>query len=104
MQIPQPQVPKNTLEGISENNELSDSDVPASGVIDIIVEKEPDEVVNATLIGVVTSVRKIQTKTGGMMLLAMVESAGFDFRLAIFSRDYDTYVSKVEEDRVLIIE
>ena len=68
------------------------------------VEKEPDEVISATVIGIITSVRKIQTKTGGMMLLAMVESAGFDFRLAIFSRDYDTYVSKIEEDRVIIVE
>jgi hypothetical protein len=39
-----------------------------------------------------------------MMLLAMVESAGFSFRLAIFSRDYETYAPKVEEDRILIIE
>jgi hypothetical protein len=39
-----------------------------------------------------------------MMLLAMVESAGFDFRLAIFSRDYETYAPKIEEDRVIIVE
>lgn len=67
------------------------------------VEKE-DETVNATVIGLVTSIRKIQTKTGGMMLMATLESAGFDLRLVIFSRDYDAYVSKVEEDRILIID
>ena len=67
-------------------------------------EKEPDQVISATLMWVVTEVRKIQTKTGGMMLLAMVESAGFDFRLAIFSRDYETYAPKIEEDRVIIVE
>jgi hypothetical protein len=39
-----------------------------------------------------------------MMLMATMESAGFDLRLVIFSRDYDAYVSKVEEDRILIIE
>ena len=38
-------------------------------------EKEPDVVINATVIGIVTSIRKIQTKTGGMMLMATVESA-----------------------------
>jgi DNA-directed DNA polymerase III PolC len=86
--------------------EFGDTDppIPPEITIDIPVEKEPDEVVNATLIGIVTEVRKIQTKTGGMMLLAMVESAGFSFRLAIFSRDYETYAPKVEEDRILIIE
>lgn len=61
-------------------------------------------VINATVIGIVTGLRKIQTKTGGMMLMATVESAGFDFRLVLFSRDYETYVSKVEEDRVIIVE
>ena len=68
------------------------------------VEKVEDESVFATLIGVVASVRKIQTKTGGMMLMALVESVGFDFRLVIFSRDYDTYASKVEEDRIIIVD
>ena len=38
------------------------------------------------------------------MILALVESAGFEFRLAIFPRDYDLYVSKIEEDRVIIVE
>ncbi len=86
--------------------EFEDGDVPSIPdiIIDTPTEKEPDEVVNATLIGVVTSIRKIQTKTGGMMLLAMVESAGFDFRLAIFSRDYEVYAPKVEEDRIIIVE
>ena len=67
------------------------------------VEKE-DETVNATVIGLVTGIRKIQTKTGGMMLMETMESAGFDLRLVIFSRDYDAYVSKIEEDRILIID
>lgn len=68
------------------------------------VEKVEDESIFATVIGVVASVRKIQTKTGGMMLMALVESVGFDFRLVIFSRDYDTYASKVEEDRIIIVD
>lgn len=67
------------------------------------VERE-DETVNATVIGLVTSIRKIQTKTGSMMLMATMESAGFDLRLVIFSRDYDAYVNKVQEDLILIID
>jgi len=68
------------------------------------IEKAEDESFFATLIGLVTEVRKIQTKSGGMMLLAKVESAGFDFRLTIFSRDYDKYAPKVEEDRIIVVD
>ena len=38
------------------------------------------------------------------MLLARVESAGFDFRLTIFSRDYEKYAHKVEEDRIIVVD
>jgi hypothetical protein len=38
------------------------------------------------------------------MLMATLESVGFTFRLTIFSRDYETYASKVEEDRILVID
>ncbi|MBP9779920.1 hypothetical protein KBD33_04855, partial [Candidatus Gracilibacteria bacterium] len=87
---------------------MSDSDappvlLPEEEIIDIPQKKE-DESVYATLIGLVHDVRKIQTKTGGMMIIASLESAGFDFRLTIFSRDYETYVSKIEEDRILVID
>jgi DNA polymerase-3 subunit alpha len=68
------------------------------------VEKTEDESFFATLIGLVTEVRKIQTKSGGMMLLAKVESAGFEFRLTVFSRDYDKYAPKVEEDRIIVVD
>lgn len=87
--------------------DIQDADSPPLPDIEIEItpdEKEPDVVINATVIGIVTSIRKIQTKTGGMMLMATVESAGFDFRLVLFSRDYETYVNKVEEDRVIIVE
>lgn len=95
-------------EDMDNATEFQDTDVPSlTEEIPMImtpVEKEPDEVLNATLIGLVTEIRRIQTKTGGMMLLAMVESAGFDFRLAIFARDYEAYAPKIEEDRIIIIE
>jgi hypothetical protein len=68
------------------------------------VDKVEDTSFFATVIGLITEVRKIQTKTGGMMLLAKVESVGFDFRLTIFSRDYDTYAAKVEEDRIIVVD
>ena len=36
--------------------------------------------------------------------MATLQSAGFDFRLTIFSRDYETYAPKVEEDMILVID
>lgn len=68
------------------------------------IDKVEDTSFFATVIGLITEVRKIQTKTGGMMLLAKVESVGFEFRLTIFSRDYDTYAAKVEEDRIIVVD
>ena len=68
------------------------------------IEKVEDESFFATLIGLVTEVRKIKTKGGAPMLLAKVESAGFEFRLTIFSRDYDKYAPKVEEDRIIVVD
>ena len=38
------------------------------------------------------------------MLIATLESAGFFFRLTIFSRDYDTYAKKIEEDKILVVD
>jgi len=68
------------------------------------IEKTEDESFFATLIGLVTEVRKIQTKSGGMMLLAKVESAGFEFRLTVFSRDYDKFAPKIEEDKIIVVD
>jgi DNA polymerase-3 subunit alpha len=68
------------------------------------IQDVPEENIYATVIGLVHEVRKIQTKTWGMMLLATVESIGFDFRLAIFSRDYDTFAPKIEEDKIIVVD
>lgn len=68
------------------------------------IEKTENEPFFATLMGLVTDVRTIQTKTGGMMLMATVESAGFDFRLTIFTRDYEKYAHKIEEDRMIVVD
>lgn len=85
---------------------LSDEDTPPIDIEDVQmkVTKTPSESVYAQLIGLVHDVRKFQTKTGGMMLIATVESVGFDFKLTIFPRDYDTYAAKIEEDRILVVD
>jgi len=73
-------------------------------LIDILPKEKLEDTIYATLIGIVHDVRPIQTKSGGMMLIATLESAGFDFRLVIFSRDYEKYVEKVKEDRILVVD
>lgn len=37
-----------------------------------------------------------------MMMVATVESVGFDFRIVIFPRDYEKYESKIEEDMMVV--
>ncbi len=68
------------------------------------IEKVKEESVFATLIGLVHDVRKMQTKSGGMMLMATVESVGFDFKLVIFPRDYEAYEKKVIEDMIVVVD
>ncbi len=73
-------------------------------ILPVQKQEELEENIYATLIGIVHDVRPIQTKSGGMMLIATLESAGFDFRLVIFSRDYEKYVEKIKEDRILVVD
>ena len=87
---------------------LSDGDVPAvleDELLDVlVVEKVREESMFATLIGLVHDVRKMQTKSGGMMLMATVESVGFDFKLVVFPRDYESYEKKVIEDMIVVVD
>ena len=83
-----------------------DTSVPtqAEELQHMAIEKVKEESIFATLIGLVHDVRKIQTKSGGMMLMATVESVGFDFKLVIFPRDYEAYEKKVIEDMIVIVD
>ncbi len=38
------------------------------------------------------------------MLIATVESVGFDFRIVIFPREYEKYESKILEDQMVVVE
>lgn len=37
-----------------------------------------------------------------MMLIAKVESIGFDFRIVIFPKDYEKYEAKITEDTIVV--
>lgn len=66
-------------------------------------KKEKKEEETATLIGLVAEVRHIPTKTGQHMIIARVESAGFDFSVIVFGRDYEVYRDKLIEDTIVIV-
>ena len=38
------------------------------------------------------------------MLVAVVETVGFDFRIVIFPKDYEKYESKIEEDTIVVVD
>ncbi|MBS9783927.1 DNA polymerase III subunit alpha [Candidatus Gracilibacteria bacterium] len=65
-------------------------------------KKQKDDSQYVTLIGFIAEVRHIPTKSGGKMLIARVESKGFDFRILIFPKDFDAYEHKILEDHMVI--
>ena len=56
------------------------------------------------LIGLVTSVRQVQTKTGKMMAIATCDSFDFRFTVLVFSKEYETLSPLLEEDKILLVE
>lgn len=55
-------------------------------------------------IGLITSVRHVQTKTGKMMAIALCDSSDFRFTLLIFSKEYETLSPLLEEDKIVLVE
>ena len=56
------------------------------------------------LIGLVSSVRHVQTKTGKMMAIAICDSFDFRFTVLVFSKEYETLSPLLEEDKILLVE
>lgn len=56
------------------------------------------------LIGLVTSVRQVQTKTGKMMAIATCDSFDFKFTVLVFSKEYEALGPLLEEDKILLVE
>lgn len=56
------------------------------------------------LIGLVTSVRQVQTKTGKMMAIATCDSFDFKFIVLVFSKEYEALSPLLEVDKILLVE
>ena len=90
---------------ISDADISQDTEAPLSIVPELpLIEEEREESIYAQLIGVVGNVRKMQTKSWGMMMVATVETVGFDFRIVIFPKEYEKYESKIEEDMIVVVD
>jgi hypothetical protein len=87
------------IESRSEDITVSDE---AESIVNLPMEEKKEESIFAQLIGIVTEVRKMQTRSWGMMMVAKVESIGFDFRIVIFPKDYEKYESKITEDTIVV--
>lgn len=87
------------VESRTEDIAVSDE---ADNIVNLPMEEKKEESIFAQLIGIVTEVRKMQTRSWGMMMIAKVESIGFDFRIVIFPKDYEKYESKITEDTIVV--
>ncbi len=55
-------------------------------------------------IGLVTSIRKIQTKTGKLMMVATCESTSFHFTIVVFPKEYEKFAPLIEENKIVLVE
>ncbi len=73
-------------------------------VPEIKEKKEREKPVRVRYIGVINSVRKVQTKTGKMMAIGMCESTDFRFSVVIFPKDYETLGGLLEDNKIILVE
>ena len=68
------------------------------------VKKERRKEIKARLFWLVNSIRKIQTKTGKLMMIVSCDSSFFKFNVVIFPKEYEKYANSIEENKILIID
>jgi DNA polymerase III alpha subunit len=74
-------------------------DIPAPEI-----KKEREKQIKVRYIGLITSVRKVQTKTGKLMGIATCEGVGINFTMVVFPKDYETFGPLLIEDQIAIVE
>lgn len=112
------------LKKLSEREEFlqdEDTDVPGSAPLKPTTEsqsesvipedangnpkkKEREKMIRVRFVGLVSSIRKIQTKTGKLMAVATCDSTDFRFSTVVFPKDYELLGPILEEDKVLLVE
>jgi len=67
-------------------------------------KKERKPQVRVRLLGLISSIRKMQTKNGKPMMSAQCESVGFTFGIVIFPKDYDKFAPLILENKIAVVE
>lgn len=95
--------PAGAIAVTSDEGAPGDTDAPEKGNEKKEAKKKERDP-RVRFIGLVTSVRKVQTKTGKMMAIANCDSFDFRFTVVIFPKDYDTLGNLLEEDKIVLVE
>jgi DNA polymerase III alpha subunit len=95
-----PSVSPTEVEKPAPEEVIETPDIP-----DIPQKKEKrKELPRVRFVGLVTGIRKMQTKTGKLMMLAKCESVDFRFTITVFPKEYDKYATLIEEDKIVLVE
>ncbi len=92
--------------GVSETPALVTPTMPVE-TPDIPVDapkKEREKQIKVRYVGLITSVRKVQTKTGKLMGIAVCEGVGITFSMVVFPKDYELLGGLLIPDQVAIVE
>lgn len=66
--------------------------------------KESEKRIRVRYIGLVTEVRKVQTKTGKMMTIARCDGINFQFSVVVFPKDYEIFGDSLKQDEICVVE
>ncbi len=94
---------QNSIEDIDQMDE-SPLPIPSSDTLDDSKKNYRQKLPSARLIGYVESIRKMPTKTGKLMGVAMLSSVWFEFEMVVFPKDYDQFEQYLVEWKVLFID
>jgi DNA polymerase III alpha subunit len=67
-------------------------------------EKTKEKLVRVRYVGYIQSVRKIQTKSGKLMCVALCDGIHFRFSIVVFPKDYDSMGNVLQENLIAVVE
>jgi len=67
-------------------------------------KKKREKEKKVRFMGLITSVRPVQTKTGKMMAIAQCDSFDFQFTIVVFPKDYEKLGPTLEVDKIALVE
>ncbi len=66
--------------------------------------KGKEKLVRVRYVGYIQSVRKIQTKSGKLMCVALCDGIHFRFSIVVFPKDYDSMGNVLQENLIAVVE